>query len=202
MDTKSTSTKPGGGSVQSLTVRTGTDRRTAELNPAGRRWLWLATTRTGSSRRSTAAGLIASRCRRSRTVDERSAMPFQRWQHRDQGLEALRAEAIGGFPDYDQRFAHLRPVTDPPTRRRQRGGSGRQQTTFLVRPSRWFRGRRIQVERVMTDNGSGYVARLFRKALQMLGIGHICTRPYARKPRMRLNSPFLCWACYSPPAYR
>jgi transposase InsO family protein len=30
----------------------------------------------------------------------------------------------------------------------------------------------------MTDNGSGYVARLFRKALRMLGIRHICTRPY------------------------
>src|SRR5262249_39888674 len=34
--TKSTSTKPGGGSVQSPNVRTGTARRTAELKPARR----------------------------------------------------------------------------------------------------------------------------------------------------------------------
>jgi len=35
--TKSTSTKPGGGSFQSPKVRTGTERRTAELKPARRR---------------------------------------------------------------------------------------------------------------------------------------------------------------------
>jgi transposase InsO family protein len=34
---------------------------------------------------------------------------------------------------------------------------------------------------VMTDNGSGYVARLFRKVLRMLGIRHIRTRPYTPK---------------------
>lgn len=51
-------------------------------------------------------------------------------------------------------------------------------TGFLVRALRWFRQRGIRVERVMTDNGSGYVARLFRKTLRMLGIRHIRTRPY------------------------
>ena len=55
----------------------------------------------------------------------------------------------------------------------------RQSTTgFLIRALRWFRARGIRVERVMTDNGSGYVAKLFRKALRMLGISHIRTRPY------------------------
>ena len=58
----------------------------------------------------------------------------------------------------------------------------RQSTTgFLIRALRWFRARGIKVERVMTDNGSGYVARLFRKALRMLGIRHIRTRPYTPK---------------------
>ena len=33
----------------------------------------------------------------------------------------------------------------------------------------------------MTDNGSGYVAKLFRKVLRMLGIRHIRTRPYTPK---------------------
>jgi transposase InsO family protein len=54
-------------------------------------------------------------------------------------------------------------------------------TGFLVRTLRWFRARGIRVERVMTDNGSGYVARLFRKALRMLAIRHIRTRPYTPK---------------------
>jgi transposase InsO family protein len=35
-----------------------------------------------------------------------------------------------------------------------------------------------RVERVRTDNGSGYVARRFRKALRMLEIRQIRTRPY------------------------
>ena len=33
----------------------------------------------------------------------------------------------------------------------------------------------------MTDNGSGYVAKLFRKVLRMLRIRHIRTRPYTPK---------------------
>ena len=54
-------------------------------------------------------------------------------------------------------------------------------TGFLIRALRWFRERGVRVERVMTDNGSGYVARLFRKALRMLAIRHIRTRPYTPK---------------------
>ncbi len=57
----------------------------------------------------------------------------------------------------------------------------RSTTAFLVRALRWFRARGIRGERVMTDNGSGYVARLFRKALRLLGIRHIRTRPYTPK---------------------
>ncbi len=51
-------------------------------------------------------------------------------------------------------------------------------TTFLVRALRWFKIRGIAVERVMTDNGSPYVSRLFAKVLRWLGIRHIRTRPY------------------------
>lgn len=54
-------------------------------------------------------------------------------------------------------------------------------TGFLVRALRWFKARGVAVERVMTDNGSGYVAKLFRKALRILGIRHIRTRPYTPK---------------------
>ena len=54
-------------------------------------------------------------------------------------------------------------------------------TAFLVRALRWFRSRGIRVERVMTDNGAAYVSKLWAKALRMLDIRHIRTRPYTPK---------------------
>ncbi len=49
---------------------------------------------------------------------------------------------------------------------------------FLGRARRWFAKRRIRIERVMTDNGSCYVARRFRQALKRHGIRQVRTRPY------------------------
>jgi transposase InsO family protein len=54
-------------------------------------------------------------------------------------------------------------------------------TAFLLRALRWFRSRGIRAERVMTDNGSAYRSRRFAKALRLLGIRHIFTRPYTPK---------------------
>ncbi len=54
-------------------------------------------------------------------------------------------------------------------------------TGFLIRALRWFKEQGIRVERVMTDNGSGYVAKLFGKVLRLLRIRHIRTRPYTPK---------------------
>jgi transposase InsO family protein len=54
-------------------------------------------------------------------------------------------------------------------------------TGFLVRALRWFKRLGIRVERVMTDNGSGYVSRLFRKACRILRVRHLRTRPYTPK---------------------
>ena len=51
-------------------------------------------------------------------------------------------------------------------------------TGFLLRALRWFRDQGIRVERVMTDNGSAYRSRVFRKTLRWLAIRHIFTRPY------------------------
>jgi transposase InsO family protein len=50
-----------------------------------------------------------------------------------------------------------------------------------MRALRWFRARGIRVERVMTDNGAGYVSRLFAKACRRLRIRHIRTKPYTPK---------------------
>ena len=52
---------------------------------------------------------------------------------------------------------------------------------FLKRAVAWFAERGVQVERVMTDNGSAYVSHTHRQALTELGIRHIRTRPY--RPR-------------------
>jgi transposase InsO family protein len=50
-------------------------------------------------------------------------------------------------------------------------------TAFLLRALRWFRARGIRARRMMTDNGSAYRSRRFAKALRLLGLRHIFTRP-------------------------
>lgn len=51
-------------------------------------------------------------------------------------------------------------------------------TDFLERAIAWFRGQDVFVERVMTDNGSCYRSRRFRRALEAVGARHVFTRPY------------------------
>ena len=54
-------------------------------------------------------------------------------------------------------------------------------TAFLRRAVRWFQRQGIRAERVMTDNGSGYVSKAFRQACMELGVRHLRTRPYTPK---------------------
>lgn len=49
---------------------------------------------------------------------------------------------------------------------------------FLIRALRFYRSQGVKVERVMTDNGSAYKSHRFRKALRLLKIKHIRTKPY------------------------
>ena len=49
---------------------------------------------------------------------------------------------------------------------------------FLESALRWFRKRRISVEKILTDNGGCYVSRRFRQAVKRHGIRHGRTRPY------------------------
>ena len=51
-------------------------------------------------------------------------------------------------------------------------------TEFLRRAVAWFAERGIQVERIMTDNGSGYRSKDFAKLVRSVGARHIRTRPY------------------------
>jgi transposase InsO family protein len=52
---------------------------------------------------------------------------------------------------------------------------------FLERAIAWFAARGVTVQRIMTDNGSGYRSKLHARAIVRLGIKHIFTRPY--RPR-------------------
>lgn len=52
-------------------------------------------------------------------------------------------------------------------------------TAFLIAALRYYRSLGVTVSRVMTDNGSAYKSRLFRKTLRLLGIRHVRTRPYS-----------------------
>jgi transposase InsO family protein len=52
---------------------------------------------------------------------------------------------------------------------------------FLRRAVAFYAGYGISVERVMTDNGSGYCSIVHALACRMLGLKHLRTRPY--RPR-------------------
>ena len=110
-------------------------------------------------------------------LDIKKLARFERMGHRITG-DRRNATAGAGYDcfhvaiDDATRLAYVEVLPDE---------TRRSTTAFLVRALRWFRVRGIRVQRVMTDNGSGYVARLFRKALRLLGIRHIRTRPYTPK---------------------
>jgi transposase InsO family protein len=52
---------------------------------------------------------------------------------------------------------------------------------FLRRAVAWFAARGVEVERVLTDNGSAYRSRVHQAACAVLGIRHTKTKP--RRPR-------------------
>jgi transposase InsO family protein len=60
----------------------------------------------------------------------------------------------------------------------ERGASA---AAFLGRAVAWFADRGVEVERVMSDNGSCYVSREHARACAALGLRHLRTRPY--RPR-------------------
>ena len=49
---------------------------------------------------------------------------------------------------------------------------------FLERAVAWFAHQGITVERILTDNGNGYISRAWRSRCAELGITHTRTRPY------------------------
>ena len=55
---------------------------------------------------------------------------------------------------------------------------GETAVAFLRRGIRWFAERGVEVERVMTDNGSPYVSAVHASVCRELGIRHLRTKPY------------------------
>ena len=55
---------------------------------------------------------------------------------------------------------------------------GRTAARFLVRALRWFRAQGVMVRRLLTDNGSAYRSKVFRRVARRLSIRHSRTRPY------------------------
>ena len=51
-------------------------------------------------------------------------------------------------------------------------------SAFVGRAIHWFRQRGVRVRRILSDNGSGYVSRSFRRTCQQLRVVHRRTRPY------------------------
>ena len=49
---------------------------------------------------------------------------------------------------------------------------------FLTRAVAWFVGRGMTVRRAMSDNGSGYISRVFRRTCEALELRHLRTRAY------------------------
>jgi transposase InsO family protein len=49
---------------------------------------------------------------------------------------------------------------------------------FMLRAATWFEARGVNVERIMTDNGSGYRSKLFRRSVDARGARQVFTRPY------------------------
>ena len=54
-------------------------------------------------------------------------------------------------------------------------------TAFLLRALAWFADHGVTAERVMTDNGSAYRSKLWRRACRALEVRHLRTRPYTPK---------------------
>ena len=54
-------------------------------------------------------------------------------------------------------------------------------TQFLRDAVSYYAALGVKIDRVMTDNGSGYVSKAFKAACAELRIGHIRTRPYTPK---------------------
>jgi transposase InsO family protein len=107
-------------------------------------------------------------------LDVKKLGRFRHFGHRTTGDRTQRSYGAGWefvhvCIDDHSRLAYVEKLSD------ERGGTT---TAFLRRAVRWFRRHGIRAERVMSDNGSGYVSHAFAETCHELGLRHLRTRPY------------------------
>jgi transposase InsO family protein len=107
-------------------------------------------------------------------VDIKALGRFRQPGHRVHGDRRRASRGVGWefahvAVDDHTRLAYVEMLAD------QRGTSCE---AFLRRAVDWFGQHGITCRRVLSDNGSGYVARAFRTACAALGLAHRRTRPY------------------------
>jgi transposase InsO family protein len=106
--------------------------------------------------------------------------------HRMIGHRKSKARAsIGGVQRNVTRFEYVHVMIDDHTRLAYAEVlptlTARCSIEFLRRGVDWFRERGVNVQAVMSDNGSAYIAHSYRQALAELGLRHVRIRPY--RPR-------------------
>ena len=82
-------------------------------------------------------------------------------------------------------------------------------TAFLRSTVEFFASHGVRIERVMTDNGNGYISKRFNRLCEELGIRHIYTKPYTPKTNGKaerfirtLKEQWAYGACYQTSAHR
>ena len=79
-------------------------------------------------------------------------------------------------------YTHIHTAIDAYSRLAYSEFAGQENTVncvaFLARAVAWFAEHGIMIERVLTDNGNGYVSRKWKHLCVELGIRHTRTRPY------------------------
>ena len=69
---------------------------------------------------------------------------------------------------------------------------------FLQRALAWYRERGIGVRRVLTDNGCGYISRVFAQLCQEQRLRHLRTKPYTPRTNGKaerfIQTSLRCWA--------
>jgi len=107
-------------------------------------------------------------------VDIKSLGRIARIGHRIHGDRRTRVRGVG--------WEHVHVCVDDATRLAYVEVRPSLQTAdvvgFLDRAVAWFAAHGVRAERVMSDNGSAYLSRLFAATCHRLGLRHLRTRPY------------------------
>ena len=96
----------------------------------------------------------------------------KRCNHAERRKKGTGYEYVHAAVDDHSRFAYVEILPDE---------TAKTSAGFLLRALRFFKKNGVSVLRVMTDNGPGYVSKLYARTLKRLRIKHKRTKPYTPK---------------------